>query len=589
MTESKTELLGWLNDLLQLNYTRIEQCGTGGAFCQIADSIYGNVPLIRVKFNSTTEYDWINNFKILQSVFNKQKIERSVPIDRLVKCRYSDNLEFLQWMKKYWDAFYPGGRYDALSKREAAIAQAKKPRTPRTGTAWSPTTPGGGFPKTPVSEVESVPGGGLGGSRNGSVEDVGSVSMGKQRAMSFGSQGSIKSGIMSKKSSAAGIPGSSPGLRPSLSQGKLVNANSAVVQHQERLIGDLSRQVHDLKTAANVLERERNFYYLKLRDLEVLVLEKLESNNQPDFLHEIQSILYATEEGFIRPNKNNPPKLAVAPIAVTVPRVNSASSRPPAPVIVSNTAPVTYIMSDGKPASRRSSLGDVLYPVTPTDENVHSADTEVAESPLIQDPPLHYPTPISRPTSAPHRPPSATSTTKPRRESSSKKPSTYNPPSPTRTPPPDSGRSTAKQSVVNRVLGETGRASPTRESVVGPVKQSATRPGSANGGSKTPGRTPPVRQESVPWISAGAGVTRAGSLAGASVGVGVGSRPGSGKKSSVVSGGSVRASVPALPKSGRGSVGVRESGVEKVGLEESVGGDVSASVEFGTSGGGAGE
>ncbi|KAJ3058925.1 hypothetical protein HDU99_006587, partial [Rhizoclosmatium hyalinum] len=51
----------------------------------------------------------------------------------------------------------------------------------------------------------------------------------------------------------------------------------AVVQHQERLIGDLSRQVHDLKTAANVLERERNFYYLKLRDLEVLVLEKLES------------------------------------------------------------------------------------------------------------------------------------------------------------------------------------------------------------------------------------------------------------------------------------------------------------------------
>ncbi|ORY41399.1 hypothetical protein BCR33DRAFT_719002 [Rhizoclosmatium globosum] len=487
MTESKTELLGWLNDLLQLNYTRIEQCGTGGAFCQIADSIYGNVPLIRVKFNSTTEYDWINNFKILQSVFNKQKIERSVPIDRLVKCRYSDNLEFLQWMKKYWDAFYPGGRYDALSKREAAIAQAKKPRTPRTGTAWSPTTPGGGFPKTPVSAVESGPGGGLG-----------EVGMGVWRMWGV---------------SAAGIPGSSPGLRPSLSQGKLVNANSAVVQHQERLIGDLSRQVHDLKTAANVLERERNFYYLKLRDLEVLVLEKLESNNQPDFLHEIQSILYATEEGFIRPNKNNPPKLAVAPIAVTVPRVNSASSRPPAPVIVSNTAPVTYIMT-------------------------------------------------------PHRPPSATSTTKPRRESSSKKPSTYNPPSPTRTPPPDSGRSTAKPSVVNRVLGETGRASPTRESVVGPVKQSVTRPGSANGG------------ESVPWISAGAGVTRAGSLAGASA---------VGKKSSVVSVGTVRASVPALPKSGRGSVGVRESGVEKVGLEESVGGDVSASVEFGTSGGGAGE
>jgi hypothetical protein len=41
MGESRTELLQWLNDLLQLNYTKIEQCGTGAAYCQILDSIYG--------------------------------------------------------------------------------------------------------------------------------------------------------------------------------------------------------------------------------------------------------------------------------------------------------------------------------------------------------------------------------------------------------------------------------------------------------------------------------------------------------------------------------------------------------------------
>lgn len=39
--ESRTELLQWLNDLLQINYSKIEQCGTGGAYCQIMDSIYG--------------------------------------------------------------------------------------------------------------------------------------------------------------------------------------------------------------------------------------------------------------------------------------------------------------------------------------------------------------------------------------------------------------------------------------------------------------------------------------------------------------------------------------------------------------------
>lgn len=32
MGESRTELLAWLNDLLQLNYTKVEQAGTGTFF-----------------------------------------------------------------------------------------------------------------------------------------------------------------------------------------------------------------------------------------------------------------------------------------------------------------------------------------------------------------------------------------------------------------------------------------------------------------------------------------------------------------------------------------------------------------------------
>ncbi|KAI9328739.1 calponin homology domain-containing protein [Obelidium mucronatum] len=328
MTESKTELLGWLNDLLQLNYTRIEQCGTGAAFCQIADSIYGNVPITRVKFQSDTEYDYISNFKILQSVFNKHKIERSVPIDKLVKCRYSDNLEFLQWMKKYWDAFYPGGRYDAAARRAIAI----KPKTP--GSAKSPgtpVTPAGRSPMKPnmTSERES---------RTPSVVNNGNSPHPKLRALSFSSTDSGSSYGALEKGTSSGkrtpqqhaqqpqqqsrITSNVNMLKSAASQQRLSNGpNSSttptnLAQQQERYINDLTRQVNDLKIAANTLERERNFYYLKLRDLEVLVLDKLESNEEVSFLHEIQTILYATEEGFIRPNKNNPPKLALAPITV---------------------------------------------------------------------------------------------------------------------------------------------------------------------------------------------------------------------------------------------------------------------------------
>jgi hypothetical protein len=37
---SRMELIAWLNDLLQLSYTKVEQCGSGAAFCQIADTVF---------------------------------------------------------------------------------------------------------------------------------------------------------------------------------------------------------------------------------------------------------------------------------------------------------------------------------------------------------------------------------------------------------------------------------------------------------------------------------------------------------------------------------------------------------------------
>ena len=36
----KNELLTWLNELLQINYTKVEQCANGAAYCQIMDAIF---------------------------------------------------------------------------------------------------------------------------------------------------------------------------------------------------------------------------------------------------------------------------------------------------------------------------------------------------------------------------------------------------------------------------------------------------------------------------------------------------------------------------------------------------------------------
>lgn len=49
----------------------------GAAHCQIMDALYpGVVPLHKVKFNATEEYEMVSNFKILQECFHKVGVEK---------------------------------------------------------------------------------------------------------------------------------------------------------------------------------------------------------------------------------------------------------------------------------------------------------------------------------------------------------------------------------------------------------------------------------------------------------------------------------------------------------------------------------
>ncbi|EWC44033.1 hypothetical protein DRE_01385 [Drechslerella stenobrocha 248] len=199
MGESRQELLTWLNNLLQLNLTKVEQCGTGAAFCQIMDSIYGDLPMARVKFNVNTEYAYLQNFKILTSSLAAHGVERTVPVQSLVKCKMQDNLEFLQWTKRYWDQYFPGGEYDPIARRK-----------------------GQGVTPAPPS-------------------------------------------------------------RPA-------GAGAEITTLKDSVVG---------------LERERDFYFSKLRDIELLVQTALEEHDEPEggVLRKVQQILYSTEEGFEIPEE----------------------------------------------------------------------------------------------------------------------------------------------------------------------------------------------------------------------------------------------------------------------------------------------
>ncbi|KAJ7901093.1 calponin homology domain-containing protein [Mycena olivaceomarginata] len=236
MAASRTELLAWLNDLLQLNYTKVEQCGAGGAYIQVIDSIYGDLPMARVKMTAKHEYEYLANYKILQTVFKNKKIDKPIPVEQLVKCKMQDNLEFLQWLKRFWDANYGGGEYDAVARRKGAPADP-------------PAT------LAPIAAPARATGAGT-AARAGGRTPVG------------------------------GHRSNTPGSR--------TNDSAAVAA--------LNGQVRELTTHLEGLEKERDFYFEKLRDIEILVQAQMEAleaaGNDDNTLREIQKILYSTEEGF---------------------------------------------------------------------------------------------------------------------------------------------------------------------------------------------------------------------------------------------------------------------------------------------------
>ncbi|KAL0820575.1 hypothetical protein ABMA28_006420 [Loxostege sticticalis] len=115
---SRHDMLAWVNDCLQSNFAKIEELCTGAAYCQFMDMLFpGSVPMKRIKFKTNLEHEYIQNFKILQAAFKKMGVDKVIPVDKLIKGRFQDNFEFLQWFKKFFDANYDGREYDAFDAR----------------------------------------------------------------------------------------------------------------------------------------------------------------------------------------------------------------------------------------------------------------------------------------------------------------------------------------------------------------------------------------------------------------------------------------------------------------------------------------
>lgn len=111
-------ILDWINEFLALNLGRIEETCSGAVACQLCDSLYpGKVNMSKVRWDAKADFEYVQNYKVLQDCFNKVGISKRIPVQLLIRGKYQDNLEFMQWMKRFFELNTSGDDYSATERR----------------------------------------------------------------------------------------------------------------------------------------------------------------------------------------------------------------------------------------------------------------------------------------------------------------------------------------------------------------------------------------------------------------------------------------------------------------------------------------
>lgn len=233
---SRHEMLNWVNESLEADYKKVEELCSGAAYCNFIDMLYpGSIQLKKVKLRTNLEHEYIQNFKILQAAFKKVGCDKEIMINKLVKGRFQDNFEFLQWFKKFFDANYDGRSYNPSEARG----------------------------RQPIGSMTSA-------TSLGATKNIGSTKPAPNRTFS--------------KTSSSNLTGN--------------NIRKSCFESDTK---KLEEKMQDLNLLNDTLARERNFYFNKLREIEVLCQNESSNDSEKEFKEQVLTILYAVEDGFTSP------------------------------------------------------------------------------------------------------------------------------------------------------------------------------------------------------------------------------------------------------------------------------------------------
>lgn len=273
---SRGDLLSWVNRLLQMSLAKVEQCASGAVYCQILDACHpGTIAMKKVNWMAKAEHEYIPNYKVLQASFDKNCIDKHIDVDKLIRGKYQDNLEFLQWMKCYWEREGSGRQdYDPAQAREG------KP-VPQWARAPVGTLIASGEKENTTLNTRPRPAGAE--KKLGASPASGRPASGRSPPMSAASARPRTPGNNSMNVSAE-LRGAAAGEAEEL--------RAKVLQAQE--------DNQELRSTLDGLERERDYYFRKLRDVEILCTT-LQAHMDPELtaakiVADVQGILYAENE-----------------------------------------------------------------------------------------------------------------------------------------------------------------------------------------------------------------------------------------------------------------------------------------------------
>lgn len=301
----RVELLDFFNKLLDLQLSKIEQTATGAVACQLTEYIFpGSIPMSKVNWEAKSDYEFVSNYKLLQQAFVKHRVQRRVDVDKLIRAKYQDNLEFCQWLKAFYDQsgavredYDPnavrakgkgGAKFNELLQKTAGRFGSKPiPAAARVrGTARvTPSPTAAASPRNkPVPKTTTVP------KVSPAVKPRVTPAV-RTTAARPTSTTTTKAPLKASENRNRPTPGAGAGVKP---------AKASADAQLEKKNAELQSKIEELETTVLELEKERDFYFGKLRNVELMLQVKQDVNFEgcdlEGIVGNIFKVLYATAE-----------------------------------------------------------------------------------------------------------------------------------------------------------------------------------------------------------------------------------------------------------------------------------------------------